>query len=66
MRNGLRLCPFCEEDAEHVESKLMLRELGTDHTYQVRCANLNCKILPETDWFLTKDEAKRAWNRRGR
>ena len=55
---NLKPCPFCGEiptvthDAQNCE------------TYVIQCANGECACMPVTWWYLTKEEAIEAWNRR--
>ncbi len=59
----LKPCPFC--GAKPIEeSRLSPAGAGRRKIYMVVCNNLDCSIAPHTNYFLMREDARNAWNRR--
>lgn len=62
----LLCCPFCGSSAKITISRIWPRDL--DHAiqgYSIVCSNDNCIIYnADGRYYKSKDEAKKAWNRR--
>lgn len=55
MKEEIKNCPFCGAEPKSVED---------NRNYRVRCKNIACAIRPKTDWYMRKEDAIVAWNRR--
>ena len=60
MSKELKPCPFCGGEAEIIDYPLK----SDDELFAVICTNNNCLVHPETPYYLGKERACRAWNRR--
>lgn len=56
----LKKCPFCGGEAQIVEHTNYQGITG----FGVECCNSDCDIAPFTSYFLDKQKAINAWNRR--
>lgn len=62
MKIELKPCPFC--------GALPNMEIGypTDRPetlyYAIMCDNIKCAVQPTTDYYTSKGQSTRAWNRR--
>jgi Lar family restriction alleviation protein len=59
MSDELKPCPFCGGKAE-----LRIRDVNMPKEFQVRCNGFTCKVRPETDLFIEREDAIAAWNKR--
>ena len=62
MSDDLSRCPWCGRTP--VVSSKMFRSasLGRHEQFAVRCAYSECKVRPQTHWFLEEQAARDAWN----
>jgi len=53
-------CPFCSYPSSFLGSP----ELRERKLYAVGCSNQLCNVLSSTKWFMSEEDALKAWNHR--
>ena len=61
MSEALKPCPFCGSDPIVLETP---KSFFYRHDYKIGCRNELCMVKPATEWFIAKEAAITAWNKR--
>ena len=56
----LKRCPFCGGDAELDDKSY---SFGKDEAV-IQCSGSDCEVIPTTHYYLDKEKAIKAWNKR--
>jgi len=60
MKEELKTCPFCGKEGKIIDYLGAAKK----RKWFVKCANLNCKVKPETCHLYGKEASIDAWNKR--